>query len=117
MRVYGQSLDTAKPADADALRGRFLAGRPMTHGFERRTGSGEVAHVINLPDVIAGQSRDEWLARFGNLSQLELAFDEQLRFHKYNQCEHVVDRNHGYHKLYDHLQFVVYCNPKRLRST
>jgi len=77
MRVYGQSLDTAKPADADALRGRFLAGRPMTHAFERRTGGGEVGHVINLPDVIAGQSRDEWLARFGNLSQLELAFDEQ----------------------------------------
>jgi len=77
MRVYGQSLDTAKTADADALRGRFAAARPMTHAFERRTGSGEVAHVINLPDVIAGQSRDEWLARFGNLSQLELAFDEQ----------------------------------------
>jgi DSF synthase len=77
MRVYGQSLDTAKPADADALRGRFLAGRPMTHAFERRTGGGEVGHVINLPDAIAGQSRDEWLARFGNLSQLELTFDDQ----------------------------------------
>ena len=77
MRVYGQSLDTAKPADADALRGRFLAGRPMTHGAERRADAGEVAGVISLPDHIADQSREQWLARFGNLSQLELTFDDQ----------------------------------------
>src|ERR1700688_3232950 len=76
MRVYGQSLDTAKPTDPGALRGRFAATRPVTHGAERRAGAGEVADVINLPDHIADHSREQWLARFSNLSQLELAYDD-----------------------------------------
>jgi len=76
MRVYGQSLDTAKPADAEAYRGRFAGGRAMMHPAERRAGVGEVADVINLPEHIADHSREQWLARFGGLSELELNFDD-----------------------------------------
>jgi len=77
MRVYGQSLDTVKPADPDAYQGRFATSRTLMHPAERRAGAGEMAGVINLPEHIADHTREQWLARFANLSELELAFDEQ----------------------------------------
>ncbi len=77
MRVYGQSLDTAKTTEPGALRGRFGTSRPTTPSFDRRAALGDHADVINLPDAISGQTRDEWLARLGNLSQIELTFDDQ----------------------------------------
>ncbi|MFI4987355.1 MAG: crotonase/enoyl-CoA hydratase family protein, partial [Alphaproteobacteria bacterium] len=64
-------------AEPSAVRGRFNTSRLTTPSFDRRAGLGEVADVINLPDAISDHSRDEWLARFGSLAQLELAFEDQ----------------------------------------
>lgn len=77
MRVYGQNLEPSKSSQSGDLRGRFAAVRMGMAATELRPVPEQAGGVVNLPGAIAEDTRQEWLRRFDNLAQLELAFDEQ----------------------------------------
>ena len=77
MRVYGQSLEASINPEPTIPRGRFGGIRAAAQPIEQRGGVDDRSSVIALPDTAADHAREGWLRRLDNLSQLELAFDDQ----------------------------------------
>jgi DSF synthase len=77
MRVYGQSLDNAKPAESGGLNGRFGGIRLAAQPSERRVEIGDRKEVIEFPHATSERALDGWLRQFDSFSQVELAFDDQ----------------------------------------